>query len=65
MLRRIVQTAFSVLMVIGGGYFLFLYVKTPTTHELLHNGAPGLFWLCLGGFLLWNDYVRPGNAPRL
>jgi ABC-type sulfate transport system permease subunit len=63
-LKRVLQTGFSVLMVVGGCYFLFLYLKAPTTHELVHNGAPGLFWLCLGTFFLWNDYLKGRGVPR-
>jgi hypothetical protein len=54
-MRRILQNAFSVLLVISGGYFLILYLRHPTRSAALWNGGPGLFWICLGLYLLWSD----------
>jgi hypothetical protein len=57
-MRRILQNAFSVLLIIGGGYFLIVFLRRPTLSAALWNGAPGVFWFCLGAYLLWSDTMR-------
>jgi hypothetical protein len=60
---RLLKSAFSIFLILAGGYFLFLFLKHPTPYGALHSGAPSIFWIGLGAFLIWYDKTGPGKAP--
>jgi hypothetical protein len=60
---RLLKTAFSIFLILAGGYFLFLYLQHPTPHGALYNAVPAVFWIGLGAFLLWHDSGRSGKSP--
>ncbi len=60
---RLLKSAFSIFLILAGGYFLVLYLQHPTAYGALHNAAPSVFWIGLGAFLLWYDAVQSRKAP--
>jgi hypothetical protein len=62
--RRILLFAFSLCLMASGSYFFLLCLKHPTIYGMLRGGIPALFWVCLGGFLIWDDFIRPGPSRR-
>jgi hypothetical protein len=60
---RLLKSAFSIFLILAGGYFLFLFLKHPTAYGALHNAAPSVFWIGLGAFLIWYDKPWSGKAP--
>jgi hypothetical protein len=61
-MRRVLLLAFSLLMVIGGAYFLIVSLQHPTPYGMLRATLPAVFWIGLGAFLLWDDFLRPGKS---
>lgn len=60
---RLLKSAFSIFLILAGGYFLFLFLQHPTAYGALHNAAPAIFWIGLGAVLIWYDAARSGKAP--
>jgi len=60
---RLLKSAFSIFLILAGGYFLFLFLRHPTAYGALHNGVPSVFWIGLGAFLVWHDAARSRQAP--
>ncbi len=62
-MRRVFLLLFSGGLIVGGTYFLLLCLQTPTIYGMLRGGVPCIFWIGLGGFLIWDDFLRPRKGP--
>jgi len=63
-MRRILLFAFSLCLILSGTYVFALCLKNPTIYGMLRGGIPALFWASLGGFLIWDDFIRPRKSRR-
>ncbi len=59
----LLKSAFSIFLILAGGYFLLLFLRHPTATGALHNGLPSVFWIGLGAFLIWYDKAGSGKVP--
>jgi hypothetical protein len=45
---------------LGAGFYLvFLSLEHPNIYSLLRGAGTGGILIALGGYLLWDDFVRP------
>ena len=58
-LRRTALFLFACAALGGGGYLLFLSLQHPNIYSLLRGAGTGGILIALGGYLLWDDFVRP------
>jgi hypothetical protein len=63
-LRKGALFLFACAAIGAGGYLLFLSLIKPSWYSLLRGGAVGAILISLGGYLLWDDFIRPrGRTP--
>jgi len=62
-MTRLLRPAFSVFLLLAGLYFLAVFIKDPSQHGSFWNGILSVFWIGLGLFLLWNDFLRTQKTP--
>jgi len=60
---RIILLLFAGGLIVGSIYFLLLCVQYPTIYGMWRGGVPSLFWVGLGCFLIWDDFLRPRKMP--
>jgi hypothetical protein len=62
-MRRIFLLLFAGGLIVCGTYFLLLCLQNPTVYGMLRGGIPCMFWIGLGCFLIWDDFLRPQKPP--
>jgi hypothetical protein len=63
-MKRILLFAFSITLVCAGVYALISVVLYPSVYGVARGGFAALVWLGLGGFLLWDDFLKPYAVRR-
>jgi hypothetical protein len=58
-LRRSALFLFACAALGAGGYLVLLSLANPNFYSLLRGGGMGAILIGLGGYLLWDDFVRP------
>jgi hypothetical protein len=63
-LRKGALFIFACAAIGAGGYLLCLSLVKPSWYSLLRGGAVGAILIALGGYLLWDDFIRPRGRAR-
>jgi hypothetical protein len=64
LIRRTVLFLFASGLLGGGGYLLFLSLTHPTFYSILRGAVMAAFFMGLGGYLLWEDFIKPSMVKR-
>ena len=64
-MRRVFLLILAVILLFGGAYLLLGVALHPSIYGLIRGAGMGLILAALGGFLLWDDFLKPRDrAPR-
>lgn len=57
--RRILLFLFAGALIVAGLYVFSLAISHPTFYGVVRLGGGALIMAGLGGFLIWDDFVKP------
>jgi hypothetical protein len=58
-LRRALLFLFASASLCGGGYLFFRCLEHPSIYGMLRGGGIATILIGLGGYMLWDDFLRP------
>jgi len=58
-MRKGLLLLFATGLLAAGAYVLSLCLAHPSIYNILRTGFGAAFLLAMGGFLLWDDFIRP------
>ncbi len=58
-MRKILLFLFATGLLAAGAYVLSLCLAHPSIYNILRTGFGAAFLLAMGGYLLWDDFIRP------
>ncbi len=60
--RRLLLLIFALALMAIGGFIFSLCLKHPTVIGMLRFGFGAAFFIGLGGFLIWDDFIAPRSG---
>jgi hypothetical protein len=63
-MKRVLLLAFAMALICAGVYMLMSTVAHPSLFGIARGGFGAVVWIGLGGFLLWDDFLKPLAVKR-
>jgi hypothetical protein len=63
-MKRVLLLAFAMALICAGIYMLMSTVSHPSLFGIARGGFGAVVWIGLGGFLLWDDFLKPFAVRR-